>query len=121
MNDACDERKRKWFFWGIALMGTVSIPLMIGLFSFFRGISGEKATGVAAIAGGLAESYAILGIALGLALPVGAIYFLARSFSGGHRMRALLAVLSIGWSTLTLALAGLVVWLSFVYLPHRAR
>ena len=108
------DRKRKCFFWGTVLTWTLSIPLIIGIFSnAFKGISEEKATGLGAIAGGLAEAYVTLGLLLSLVLPVGAIVLLVRSFSG-------FSLLYICGCALTLALAGLFVWLSFIYLPHTA-
>src|SRR5260370_25720457 len=51
------ERKRKWFVWGMVVTCTLSIPLIIGMSNAFRGISKEKATGLAAVAGGLSEAY----------------------------------------------------------------
>jgi succinate dehydrogenase hydrophobic anchor subunit len=114
------DRKRKSFFWGMILTGTLSIPLIIVFFNAFKGISAEKATGLAAMAGGLAEAYVTLGLLLSLVLPVGAIVLLVRSFSAGHRMRALFSLLCICACALTLALAGLFVWGFFIYLPHTA-
>jgi hypothetical protein len=114
------DRKRKSFFWGTVLTATLSIPLIIVFFNAFKGISAEKATGLAAMAGGLAEAYVTLGLLLSLVLPVGAIVLLVRSFSPGHRMRALFSLLCICACTLTLALAGLFVWGFFIYLPHTA-
>jgi len=114
------DHKRKWFLWGTVLTWTLSIPLIIGMFNSFRGISEQKATGLGAVAGGLAEGYVTFGLIFSLVLPVGAIVLLVRSFSGRHRMRALVSVLYICWSALALALAGLFVWLSFIYLPHVA-
>src|SRR5260370_15246181 len=46
------ERKRKWFVWGMVVTCTLSIPLIIGMSNAFRGISKEKATGLAPVAGG---------------------------------------------------------------------
>jgi hypothetical protein len=80
----------------------------------------EKATGLAAVAGGLAEAYVTLGVLLSLGLPVGAIILLLRSFSAGHRMRALISLLCICACALTLALASLFVWTVLIYLPHTA-
>jgi F0F1-type ATP synthase membrane subunit c/vacuolar-type H+-ATPase subunit K len=111
-----DDRKRNYFLWGTALTWALSAPLVIGIFHSFRGISEQKATGLGAVAGGLAESYAIFGLVLALVLPVGAIVLLVKSFASGHRVRALFSLLYICWSTLTLAFAGLFVWLSFSYL-----
>jgi hypothetical protein len=113
-----DERRRKYFIWGTVLTWTLSAPLIIGILHAFRGISEEKATGLGAIAGGLAGSYATFGLVLAFVLPVGAIVMLVKSFSVGHRMRTVFSLLYICWSALTLALAGLFLWLSFSYL-HR--
>ena len=103
------DRQRRFFFWGMILTGTLSIPLIICFINAFRGIFAEKATGLAAVAGGLAEAYVTLGVVLSLGLPVIAIVLLLKSFSAGHRMRGL-----------TLALAGLFVWGALVYLPRTA-
>ncbi len=120
--DSCsgDDRKRKFFLWGSILTWTLSIPLIIGVVNAFKGISEQKATGLGAAAGGLAEVFVALGIISGFVLPVGAIVLLVKSFDGGHRMRAVFSLLYIGWSLLTLVLAGLFVWLSLIYLPHTA-
>ena len=115
-----DERKTKYFLWGTALTCTLSIPFLIGIFHAFQGISEQKATGVGAVAGGLAEAYAIFGLFLAFILPVAAIVLLVKSFSGRHSARALVSLLYICWSVLTLAFAGLFVWFSFIYLPHTA-
>lgn len=119
MGDAfTHDPTRKFFFWGTVLTGTLSVPLIIIFFNAFKGMSAEKATGLAALAGGLGEAYATFGALLSLALPVGAIILLLRSFSVGHRMRALISLLCICACALTLALAGLFVWGVFIYLPH---
>lgn len=94
------DRKRNAFLLGMVLTWTLSIPVIIGMFHSFRGISETKATGLGAIAGGLAEGYATFGLILAFVLPVGAIVLLVRSFSGGHRMRALFSLLYICWSAL---------------------
>jgi hypothetical protein len=112
------DRQRKSFFWGTVLTDTLSIPLIIVFFNAFRGISAEKATGLAAVAGGLAEAYVTLGVLLSLGLPVGAIILLLRSFSTGHPTRALISILCICACALTLALASLFVWAVLIYLPH---
>jgi hypothetical protein len=115
-----NDRKRKWFLWGMVLAWTPSVPLIIGVLHSFRGISEQKATGLGAVAGGLAEVYVTFGIILTFILLVGAIVLLGRSFSGGHRMRALVSMLSICWSALMLFIFGLLMWLFLVQLPHRA-
>jgi uncharacterized membrane protein YhaH (DUF805 family) len=112
------DHRRKSFFWGIGLTGILSIPLIIVFFNAFKGITAEKATGLAAVAGGLGEAYVTLGVLLSLGLAVGAIVLLLRSFSTGHRMRGLISLLCICACALTLVLAGLFVWLVLIYLPH---
>lgn len=112
------DHKRKSFFWGTALTGILSIPLIIAFFNALKGISAERATGLAAIAGGLAEAYVTFGVLLSLGLPVAAIVLLLRSFSAGHRMRALISLLCICASALTLCLAALFMWGVLIYLPR---
>jgi len=112
------ERKRKWFVWGTVVTCTLSIPLIIGMSNAFRGISTEKATGLAAVAGGLAEAYVTFGVVLAFALPITAIFLLSRSFARGHGVRSLFSLLCICWNALMLALAGLFLWLYLVYLPR---
>ncbi len=75
------QRKRKWFVWGMVATCTLSIPLIIGMSNVFPGISTEKATGLAAVAGGLAESYVTFAAVLAFALPITAIFLLSRSFA----------------------------------------
>ena len=117
-NTLSRDPKRRSFFWGAILTGTLSIPLIYSLFNLFRGIFAAKATGLSAVAGGLAEAYVTLGVLLSLALPVGAIVLLLRSFSAGPRIRALISVLCICACVLILALTGLFVWGTLIYLPR---
>jgi hypothetical protein len=79
------ERKRKWFVWGTFLTCTLSIPLIVGMSNSLRGISAEKATGLAAVAGGLAEAYVTFAAILAFALPIAAIFLLSRSLSQDAR------------------------------------
>jgi hypothetical protein len=114
------ERKRKSFLWGAILTGTLSIPLVIVFLNVFRGMFAQKATGLSAVAGGFAEAYVTFGVLLSLGLPVGAIVLLLRSFSAGHRIRALISVLCICACVLILALTGLFVWGTLISLPRIA-
>jgi hypothetical protein len=114
-NDSTHESKTKGFLWGTALTWTLSIPFIIGIFHSFRGISEQKATGVGAIVGGLEAGYATFGLILGLLLPVVAIVLLMRSFSSGHRVRALFSVLYIGWNVvMVMGLAAMCVGAWFI-------
>jgi hypothetical protein len=117
--EAQRDRKRMWFILGTVLTWTLTIPLIVGMFSAFHGLFG-RTLGLGAIAGGLAECYATVGLILAFVIPVGAIILLARSFSGAHPIRALFSLLYICWSALTLAFAGVFVWLTFIYMPHTA-
>jgi hypothetical protein len=94
-------------------------PAYHWIFHAFQGISEQKATGLGAIAGGVAEAYAIFGLFLAFVLPVAAIVLLVKSFSAGHSARALFSLLYICWSVLTLAFAVLSVWF-FFHLPAQA-
>ncbi|PYX82323.1 MAG: hypothetical protein DMG70_15295 [Acidobacteria bacterium] len=116
--DRSQERKRTWFIWGMVLAGVPSVALIIGLFHAFAGISEQKATGLAAVAGGIAEAYVTVGLVLTFMIPVAAIVLLGRSFSSGHGIRALFAALAICWSGLLLSLYGFAAWMFFVYLPR---
>ena len=56
------DQDQKRFAWGV---GLAWLPVLLGvvpaLVNAFRGVSQEKATGLAAIAGGFAEALAIFG------------------------------------------------------------
>ena len=109
------DRKRTLFFWGMVLVGTSSIPFLVMFFNAFRGMSREKATGLAAVAGGLTEAYVII---LSLVLPVAAIVLLARSLSGAGRMRKVFSSLLIVWSSFVLLLWGLGGWFFLIQMPR---
>jgi hypothetical protein len=94
-----------------------SLPVVIGSFNAFRGITQQKATGLGAVAGGLAEVYLTSGLILTFASEAAAIVLLIRSLSRAHLGRGAVAVFSICWSALVLFLFGLFVWLFFVYQP----
>ena len=105
-----DDLKQKRFLWGVALAWAPWVPMMIGLANAFRGISNTKATGLAAVAGGMAEMYALLGLAATLICEVSAIALLFRAFSRGHGVRSALSVLSICVSGLMIFIFCLSLW-----------
>ena len=107
------ELGRKRFLWGVLLAWAPWVPTMIGLGSAFRGIFSQKATGLGAIAGGLAETFVLCGIAAVLVGQVAAILLLFRAFSPGHWIRSLFSVLSICVSGLMLLLVGFFLWFSW--------
>jgi hypothetical protein len=109
---------RKWLLWGAVLAGVSSIPFFILFFNFLRALSPAKATGLAAVAGGLAEAYATFGLILTLVLPVAAIVLLSRSFSRGNPTHKALSLLFILWSAFILLLYGVGGWSVFVEFPR---
>jgi hypothetical protein len=120
-NDLRQDTKRKWFLWGMTFAWIPFIPTIIGLFNSFKGISENKATGLAAVAGGWSEGYVTFGLILSLLLPLAAIVLLAKSSSSLHPMRTLLSWFSIGWSVLALVFSGLSVWMLFSHVATAAR
>jgi biopolymer transport protein ExbB/TolQ len=71
-----DELKQRRFLWGVALAWAPWIPTMIGLGYAFVHIGNSKATGLAAVAGGFAEMYILLGLAATLICEVSAMALL---------------------------------------------
>jgi|SRR5215831_16380288 len=119
-NELSPDTKKKWFWWGMILAWIPIIPAITGILNAFKGISEQKATGLGAVAGGVAEVYATLGMMLALIVPVAAIVLLGKSLSSLHPMRTLVSWLSICWSVLLLVLSGLSVWFLFFQMPHAA-
>ena len=112
------DTKKKWL-WGMTFAWIPFIPTIIGIFNSFKGIAENKATGLAAVAGGLAEGYAALGLMLTLMMPVAAIVLLGKSLSRLHPMRPVLSWLSICGSVLVLVLSGLSIWVLFIHTSKR--
>jgi hypothetical protein len=111
MDNGSTHDRKTIFLWGTALTWVQFVLFIIGIFVSFRGISEQKATGLGAIAGGLSKAYLIYGLIVAV-LSLIAIVLLSKSFSSGHRMRALFSVFYIGWNAvLLMALAVLTVWL----------
>ena len=113
-----DDRKRRRFFWGLALAWLPFIPVPIGLANTFRGISENKATGIGAVAGGIAEMGAFYVLALAPILTVAAMVLLVRSLSKAHPLRNILAVISVCWGALMIAVLALFFWLVYVKFPQ---
>jgi hypothetical protein len=109
MNDV----KQKRFYWALLLAWAPWLPTLIGLANAFRGISTEKATGLAAVAGGLTEMFVAAGLISTLVYQVVAIVFFVRTIEKGHWGRNLFSVVSIFFSVLLLLLTCGFVWFSW--------
>jgi len=119
MDIQTDDIKRKRFLWGVCLAWTPFLFLFIStIFSAFRGIAREKATGLAAVASGLTEFFSTFGLAAILVFEMAAIILLLRTFSGGHPARALFSVISICCSGFMLTVLGFFLWV-VMFLSHR--
>jgi hypothetical protein len=106
---------RKRFLVGVLLAWVPWISIVIGLHQAFRGISKTKATGIAAIAGGLGGAFALWGIIGMVVAQIAAIVWLGKSFAPEHSLRNLVSVLSIVVSGLMLVLVCLflaAIWVS---------
>jgi hypothetical protein len=114
-----DDLRHKRFLWGVVLAWSPWVPMMIGLSYLFRGMWNSKATGVAAVAGGFAEGYVLVGLAATLICEVGAMALLFRAFARGHGVRSVFSVLSIGVSGLMILLFTLSLWV-FWFQNHHA-
>ena len=69
-------------------------------------MSMSKATGLAALSGGMAELLVVWGVGAMIVSQVAAIRWLSRSFSREHWARTLFSALSICMSSLMLALVA---------------
>jgi hypothetical protein len=96
MEVSLDQAQHKRFVQGIALAWIPFIFLFVfGLQNTFRGIAASKATGLGAVAGGLAEGFATFGFAAMLVMQVSAAVLLVRSFSKAYWGRSIVTVASL--------------------------
>jgi hypothetical protein len=117
MDIQTDDIKRKRFLWGVCLAWTPFLFFIPAVTSLFNGIAKEKATGLAAIAGGFREFFSTFGLAAVLTFEVAAVILLLRTFSGARPVRALFSVLSICCSGFMLLILGLYLW-TVIFLSH---
>lgn len=101
MEEALSQKR---FLWGLLLAWLPWIPTMIGIGYLFIGISNSKATGLAVVAGVMAELLVLWGLLAICISQTVAIVWLFRSFSSAHILRGLMAAASILASGLTLFL-----------------
>jgi len=111
-----DEAKKKRFLWGVALTCSVSLLFLPTFVSMF--LSNSKVTGLAAIAGGMAEVFIEYGIAAVLIGQTVALILLFRSFSKGHWLRSIFSFLSICLSGFMLLLVAFFFWIVWFQSHH---
>jgi len=98
------DLKRRRFLWGLLLAWSTLPPVMYGCANAFKGVSEQKATGLAVVVGGMAEGLVPYGLLLTVIAQTAAIALLVRGFSAEGAGRTVLSVVSICWSVLTLFL-----------------
>jgi hypothetical protein len=114
MNNETDRVAPRRFLWGVALAWLPFLAILLpAVMTSFRGLSAEKATGLAAIAGGLGEALATFGLGAALTFEIVALILLLRSLSGSGPRRIFLSALSLGCSVFVLAVLAFFIWLSF--------
>jgi hypothetical protein len=106
--------QRKKFRYGLLLAWAPLIFFIVPIAQMSR----EKATGLAAVAGGVSEVAATLGLVVIVASEVVAIAMLIRTFSRSHLTRTVVAFFSVGCSGLLLLVSGLFLWFA---IGHRYR
>jgi len=99
---------KKRFWWGVLLAWTPWVPTLIGLVIVFNN---QKATGIAAVAGGVGELLVVWGLITMVVSQGVAIVWLFRSFSRDDWTRNVLSVISICMSGLMLLIVGFFVWM----------
>ena len=98
--------KGLFFAWIPLLVFTVPMFLEI-----FRSISSDRATGLGAVAGGISEGLAVLGLATIVTCEIYAIVVLARTLKETTPAKSLTAIVSIvSGATLLILMGALIVW-----------
>ena len=107
---------RNKFRWGMLLAWVpllfFIVPTAIGIISAFVSMANQRATGLAAVAGGFAEILVTFGLVVVVGSEVAAIVMLLRTLSRSHPMRTVVAIISVCCSGLLLGLVGLFLWLA---------
>ena len=91
------------------------VPTAIGIIRAIAQVSSEKATGLGAVAGGVAEVAATFGLVVIVASEVVGIVMLVRTSSRNHPIRTVFAIVSVVCSGLLLLVLGLFLWFAIVH------
>jgi hypothetical protein len=101
------DADKKRFAWGVGLAWVpVLVTIVPSLINAFRGLSQEKATGLAAVAAGYAEFLVTFGLGAFVACQVAAIVLLAGGIKREQWGRSMVAVVSIACSIMILSVTG---------------
>lgn len=119
VEDNLEITQRKRFRYGLLFAWVpllfFIVPTAIGIIRAIAQVSSEKATGLAAVAGGVAEVAATFGLAVIVASEIVGIVTLLRSSSRDHPLRAVVAIVSVVCSSLLLLVLGLFLWFAIVH------
>lgn len=114
MDHNAEVADRKKFRWGMLLAWIpllfFIVPSAIGVISAFVSAANQRATGLAAVAGGFAEVLVTFGLVVVVGSEVAAIVTLLRTLSRRHPLRTFVAIVSACCSGLLLSLVGLFLW-----------
>ena len=95
------------------------IPTLLGIVNAFIGIENSKATGLAAVAGGIGELLIMWGLVTMIIAQGVAMVWLFRSFSRDHWSRNIVSLVSIGMSGIMLLMVGFFLWAVWFQARHR--
>jgi hypothetical protein len=110
--------QKKTFRYGLLLIWIpllfFIVPAAIGVVRAITQV-GEKATGLAFVAGGVAEVAAMFGLVMIVASEAVGIVMLVRTSSRNHPIRTVVAIVSVVCSGLLLLVLGLFSWFAIVH------
>jgi hypothetical protein len=90
------------------------VPTAIGIIRAIADISSEKATGLAAVAGGVGEVVATFGLMVLFAAEIVGSVLLVRRSSRNHPIRTVVAIVSVFCGGLLPLVLGLFLWFAIV-------
>lgn len=119
MEERLEITRNKRFRYGLLLTWIpllfFLVPSAIGIIRAVVKISGEKATGLAAVAGGVDEVAATFGLIIIFASEIVGSVLLVKTASRDHPARAAVAIVSVVCSGLLLLILGLFLWFAIVH------
>jgi hypothetical protein len=102
---------RKNFVWGVLLAWSPIALFVVSMVRAMIEMSGQRTSGLGAVAGGLSEVLVTYGLLISFASQILAIVLLVRAISEGQSAgRTAVAVISICSAGMVLLMCGAVVW-----------